>query len=195
MLSSNVIFVVGIVLAQLGFVVCCIFWATLFRAASRTARLAPAAIIIERAVHASQVTRKPVFGLFDASWSPSCKRFEALISHPNFCKVLEANYVFVKLRVLERIDARGHIEHPGTEELLMKWSGLNAGLPYYVILNDNGRVIADSRAMSNGMNIGCPGTPEEIAAFECLLKRSAPKLSQEQREKFIEFLKINASNN
>jgi hypothetical protein len=179
-------------LALLGMLALCLVWVSVFTNAVRMVKLAPADIIIERAIHTSQVTRKPIFVLFDASWSQSCRRFEELISHPEFKELFEANYVLVKFQVMEPVEIRKRLEHPGTGQLLAKWGGLNAGLPFYVILNDNRRVIADSKAMPSGINIGCPGTPEEIAAFKALLMQSAPRLQEVQVERFVEFLRLNA---
>ncbi len=72
------------------------------------------------------------------------------------------------------------MENPGAEKLLVDLGGENAGLPFYVFLDKTGTKIADSRAMSNGDNIGYPGNPQEILALEGLFKRTAPQMTKVQ---------------
>ena len=46
--------------------------------------------------------------------------------------------------------------------LLASLGGKEAGLPFYAVLDANGKKLADANAMPGGKNIGYPGTPAEI---------------------------------
>ena len=57
--------------------------------------------------------------------------------------------------------------------------GADAGLPFFAFLNAAGKKIADSKALPGGQNIGDPASPEELRAFEQLLRRAAPRMAAE----------------
>lgn len=67
--------------------------------------------------------------------------------------------------------------------------GTQAGLPFYAFLDQTGMKIADSRAMPGGQNIGYPGNPEEITAFDALLERTAPRMTRAQHALIVEQLR------
>lgn len=101
------------------------------------------------------------------------------------------SYVLVRLDTQERGDKKP-LENPGADKLMASWGGTGE-LPYIVILNANGEKIADSnRVPPKGVNIGCPASPEEIKAFNEMLKETAPRISEEQRAKLgAYFLELN----
>ena len=72
------------------------------------------------------------------------------------------------------------LENPGAGELMASLGGARSGVPYYAILNEEGKKIADSNAMPGGGNIGYPAIPTEILAFRNLLKRTAPRLTDDE---------------
>jgi hypothetical protein len=84
------------------------------------------------------------------------------------------------------------LENPGAEKLLVDLGGENAGLPFYVFLDETGAKIADSRAMVNGANIGYPGSPQEIQSLEGLFKRTAPQMSSVQIDGIAEYFQKEA---
>jgi hypothetical protein len=73
------------------------------------------------------------------------------------------------------------VENPGGEEVLKWLRGEKSGLPFYVILDQAGTKLADSNVMPGESNIGFPGSQEEIAAFDKILERNAPRMTNEQR--------------
>jgi thiol:disulfide interchange protein len=148
--------------------------------------------ILKGAIKTAKSSHKPIFVIFHASWCGWCKKLEAAMDQPEFKKMFEKTYVLVRLDVLESKDKQEALENPGGVELMKSWGGEKSGLPFYVFLDENGTKVADSNAMPKEGNIGYPGAPEEIVAFDGLLKKSAPKLAVAQREKFIEYLKKNA---
>ena len=90
-------------------------------------------------------------------------------------KYFEDNYVTVHLTVQETKENK-KLENTGAAEYLAKLKGEKTGLPFFVILNKKGDVIDDS--FSNGENIGCPATDNEVAAFITKLKKTS-KINEE----------------
>ena len=84
------------------------------------------------------------------------------------------------------------LENPGGAKLMADLGGARSGLPFYAFLDATGKKLADANAMPGGKNIGYPAAPEEIAAFEGLLRKTAPRMKEPDRAKFIDYLKANA---
>ncbi|MEG1199069.1 MAG: thioredoxin family protein, partial [Algoriella sp.] len=53
-----------------------------------------------------------------------------------------------------------NLETPGGAEINEKLGGKDQGLPFWVILDANGKVLEDSRV--NGENIGGPASEDEV---------------------------------
>lgn len=104
---------------------------------------------------------------------------------------MAAHYVTVRLVVNEGEEKKA-LENPGGGKVLETLGGAKAGLPFYGFLDAKGKKLADANAMKDGQNIGYPATPEEIEAFEGLLKKTAPKMKSADRDKLIAALKKNA---
>jgi hypothetical protein len=96
--------------------------------------------------------------------------------------------VIVKLDVLERPEKKAELENPGAEALRVEYGGERSGVPFFVFLNDQGKKLADSNALPGGQNIGYPAKPEEITAFQKLLKQTAPRLTDAQLSPLITYL-------
>ena len=67
-----------------------------------------------------------------------------------------------------------------TKDLLNKYSGKNQAIPFYLIFDSDGNLLADSKMLKDkpilkgeGNNIGCPGTADEIDAFAYKLKETS----------------------
>jgi riboflavin biosynthesis pyrimidine reductase len=63
-------------------------------------------------------------------------------------------------------------------ELRKKYHGQEQGLPYWVILDRNGNLLADSRLKSGnsavaGTNVGCPSGNEEVNYFTDVIKKTS----------------------
>lgn len=80
------------------------------------------------------------------------------------------------------------LENPGAEELLATWGGTDAGLPFYVFVDAEGKKTADSKVMPNGRNVGFPNSTQEAEAFVGLLERTAIRMSSDQRRAVVEYL-------
>ena len=67
--------------------------------------------------------------------------------------------------------------------------GEKSGLPFFAFLDEKGKKLADSNVMPGNQNIGYPAAPDEIAAFEKLLEKTAPHMQDVDREKVVAYLK------
>ena len=62
------------------------------------------------------------------------------------------------------------------------------GIPIYIFFDSAGNRLATSMAMPDGGNIGHPVAPEEIVAFDGLLKKTAPRMTEAQRKQISDYL-------
>ena len=74
------------------------------------------------------------------------------------------------------------MENPGASDWLAKLGGAQAGLPFFAVLSPDGKKLGDSLILPNRQNVGFPGGPEEIAAFDRFLHKVAPKMSAADRD-------------
>ena len=99
--------------------------------------------------------------------------------------------MIVRLDVMERGEKKS-LENDGADKLMKELGGAESGLPFFAILDAKGKKLADANALPGGKNIGYPSAPEEIVAFEEILKRTAPKLSSAERGRLITHLQKTA---
>ena len=73
-----------------------------------------------------------------------------------------------------------NLENPGAVDLFNKYTGGKSGIPFFLIYNKKGVLIADSNIRKEGegfdkpgSNMGCPAAPEEVAAFVEVLKKTS----------------------
>ncbi len=142
----------------------------------------PASSIVAQALHNARTSHRSVFLVFHASWCPWCKKLESLLDQPDVKRIVGGSFVVAKVDVMERGDAKQTIENQGGIDLMKKFGGEKSGLPYYVILNEEGEMIGNSNAMPKGQNIGYPGSRKEDSTFVALLRRTAGNMSPKQSE-------------
>jgi thioredoxin-related protein len=131
---------------------------------------------------AAKTGNKKVLLIFHASWCGWCKKMEASINDPACKKMFEDNYVVTYIDVLEQ-PAKAGLENPGSLDLLKKYKGEKSGLPFWVVLDASGKLLADSQIRpagagpdAPGNNTGCPSEPNEVTYFTGVLKATS-KLS------------------
>ncbi len=83
------------------------------------------------------------------------------------------------LDVLEQPEKK-NLENPGSTEALAKFHGEKSGLPFWLVLDDKGKVLGDSQMRpqgasldTHGENVGCPAQENEVAFFTQLLKSTS----------------------
>lgn len=133
--------------------------------------------VIENAQKQAKKENKNVMVFFHASWCGWCKLMEKKMNLPETKALFDANYVLAPIDVLERGE-KEKIENPNGEEWMAKYGGKMAGLPYFVMIDKNGKVLENS-LNQNKENLGCPSTPEEVDSFIAKLKKTS-KLNTEE---------------
>jgi thiol-disulfide isomerase/thioredoxin len=139
----------------------------------------PASKILEKAYKQASKEKKNVFVIFHASWCGWCKKMEASINDPSCSAYFQKSFVFVHLTVLERGDLK-KTENPGADTMLVKYAGKNSGIPFFLIFDKKGKLLADSQTRKEGdgldkpgQNLGCPAADDEVAAFVGILRKTS----------------------
>ena len=115
--------------------------------------------ILAKAQNQAKIENKNIFLIFHASWCGWCKKMEKNMDDPIVKSYFDSNYVKTFITVQERAEKK-NLETPGGAEINEKLGGKDQGLPFWVILDANGKVLEDSRV--NGENIGGPASEAEV---------------------------------
>jgi thioredoxin-related protein len=143
---------------------------------SDSARPVPSAsVVLADARRIAAKENKKVLVLFHASWCGWCKKMEKAMEEPALKPLFEKNYVIRWLTVYESPNKKG-AENPGAEDLLKQYKGNDLGIPYFLIFDAKGKMLADSQK-APGENVGCPAEADEVAYFTSVLKKTT-KLSE-----------------
>ena len=156
--------------------------------AGRTQAPPPTAdAILNEAYTQAAKENKKVMILFHASWCGWCKKMEASLNEPALKKSFDDNYV-IKWLVVEESKGKENLENPGAMDLLTKYGGAKSGIPFWLVFDTSGNLLADSQMRPAGTplttpgdNIGCPASEKEVTAFVDILKATSsikePELS------------------
>ncbi|WP_343686738.1 thioredoxin family protein [Chryseobacterium gleum] len=136
-------------------------------------------VVVNKAITEAKAGKKNVLLIFHASWCKWCKMMEKNMDLPETKPIFDKRFVTAYIDVQERGDKKS-LENPGGQELMNKYNGENAGLPFWLILNPKGGVLADSFD-AKGENLGSPATPEEVATFIAKIEKSS-KLNKEEAQ-------------
>jgi thioredoxin-related protein len=155
---------------------------------------ASADAVIQEAKTEAAKTGKNIFVIFHASWCVWCHRMDTAMNDETIKSFFDKNYVIRHLTLDESADKK-NLENPGAAALRTKYHGDQQGIPYWFILDEKGKLLADSRVHSDdgkvtGNNVGCPAKPEEVDYFIKVLHKTSP-LSDQQLDLIRKrFLKI-----
>jgi thioredoxin-related protein len=135
--------------------------------------------VLTKAYAQASKENKKVILIFHASWCGWCKKMEASLNDPSCKQLFDNNYVIATLDVLEQPEKK-NLENPGSTEALAKFHGEKSGLPFWLVLDDKGKVLGDSQMRPQGAsldtpgeNVGCPAQENEVAFFTQLLKSTS----------------------
>jgi thioredoxin-related protein len=142
--------------------------------------------ILSAALQEAARDHKNVFIIFHASWCGWCHRMDTAMNDPLCKKFFQDNFVIRHLVVLESKD-KVQLENPGAEAMRLKYHGKDQGIPFWLIFDKDGKLLADSKIRKagqgpeEGQNSGCPAAEQEVAYFIDVLKQTS-RLSPGQEE-------------
>lgn len=128
-------------------------------------------VVLNKALTQAKAENKNVLLIFHASWCGWCKLMEKNMNLPTTKPLFDKSYVTAYLDVQERGEKKS-LENPGGQELMNEYKGETAGLPFWLMINPKGEVLADSFD-NKGENIGSPASPEEVASFLVKLEKTS----------------------
>ncbi|HEV7781671.1 MAG TPA: thioredoxin family protein [Chitinophagaceae bacterium] len=120
--------------------------------------------------------KKNVFVIFHASWCGWCKRMDKSMNDDACKKYFDDNFVIRHLVVDEAKDKKD-LENPGANELKTKYNGEGQGIPFWLVFDKEGKLLADSKIKNDdgsgkSENTGCPASEKEVAYFIEVLKKT-----------------------
>ncbi|MGZ3872027.1 MAG: thioredoxin family protein [Mucilaginibacter sp.] len=135
--------------------------------------------VLNKAFGQAAKENKKVILIFHASWCGWCKKMDASLNDPACKKMFDDNYVIAHLDVMEQ-PAKANLENPGAMEVMKKYGGEKSGLPFWLVLDTKGNVLANSLMPKDGAttatpedNVGCPASEKEISFFDTILKKTS----------------------
>jgi thioredoxin-related protein len=137
----------------------------LFAFSGHAQKATPAEELLEAAQEKAAKNGKKVFVIYHASCCGWCKRMDATMQSEALQPLFNEHYEIVHLSVLEQ-GKNKKLENKGANEFFEQHGGSNQGLPYWVILNKEGEVLATSKMPDDnkpeGQNTGCPVEEKEV---------------------------------
>src|ERR1043166_7269319 len=104
--------------------------------------------IMGEAMQTAGSENKNVFIIFHASWCGWCHKMDTAINDKTCKDFFYKNYVIRHLVVDESRDKK-NLENPGANDLRSKYHGDNEGIPFWLIFDKDGHLLADSQIRPN----------------------------------------------
>ena len=133
--------------------------------------------ILKEAYQAATKENKKVFIIFHASWCGWCHRMDKSMNDETCKKFFEDNFVIRHLVVDESTDKK-NLENPGADELRNTYYGVGQGIPFWLVFDKDGKLLADSKIRvegegpDKGTNTGCPANEKEVDYFISVLEKT-----------------------
>lgn len=162
---------------------CCLLGCFLVQ--DTAAQITPAQEQLKQACARAGRENKNVFVMFTASWCGWCHRMKNSMNDEEVKAYFDASFVPLYFVVDESAEKK-QLETPGAEAFRAQYGGHNQGIPFWLVFDKDGNLLADSMkpdGSPNGkINSGCPAEPEEVEYFIGVLKKTT-RLKEDQLEK------------
>ena len=125
---------------------------------------------------------------FTAQWCGWCHQYERFLADTvaGVGKIMRDNFVVVPVVVLDTPERNNE----GSDALLKSFTnGRETGIPFYAILDADGKTLGTSNAMPDGSNIGHPANETEFDAYDRLLTKVAPRITAAERLRIKNYLR------
>lgn len=134
-------------------------------------KMPPAEEVLGKAYAQAARENKNVLLIFHASWCGWCHKMDTSLNDKGVKPLIDKSYVTTHLTVYES-KRKTELENPGALEFLTKHGGADQGIPYWLVLDKNGKVLANSE-YAPGRNTGCPASEQEVAYFISVLRKTS----------------------
>lgn len=135
--------------------------------------------ILKEAYNLAAKENKNVMVIFHASWCVWCHRMDSSINDETCKQFFDDNFVIRHLVVDESKDKQ-NLENPGADDFRRKYGGDGLGIPFWLIFDKNGKLLADSKMRPEGAgfdvagdNTGCPANEKEVNYFLKILQKTS----------------------
>lgn len=149
-----------------------------FTVSQAQTKVAPASVVMSAAYKLAGAQHKKVLLIYHASWCGWCRKMDSCLYDASCRKFFEDNFVITHLTIQESKDNK-KLENPGAQAMAEKQGGKDQGLPYWVILDEKGKMLYNSRLSLDDKpstnltpNVGCPASEQEVKAFVNLLRKT-----------------------
>lgn len=115
----------------------------------------------DSALAAAKAENKQLFLAFGAPWCGWCHRLEDFLARADVAPIVARTFRVQKIDVDRTL---------GGQDLCDSYAGMNSGIPWFAALDASGKPLATSA--DSGSNLGCPWSPEEVAAFDTFLEKA-----------------------
>lgn len=139
----------------------------------------PADYMLAVAEKTAKKEKKNIFIMWHASWCGWCHRMDSLMQREDLKDYFNDNYVIEHMVVKER-ESLKHLENPGADSLLASYHADKVGIPFWVILDKKGQLLADAFIREEGVgmdepgtNVGSPANPDEVEHFIRVLQQTS----------------------
>ena len=142
--------------------------------------------VLQEALQIAAAENKNVMIMFTASWCIWCKKMDASMTDSTTREYFNSSFVTRHLVVDESAPYK-HLENPGATAFRTKYFGEGHGIPFWLIFDKEGKLLADSKmrekgeGIEKGVNAGCPATEKEVDYFISVLEKTS-SISKEQTE-------------
>jgi hypothetical protein len=142
--------------------------------------------VLTAAKSAAAEQHKNIFLVFGASWCAPCHQMEKFMEDGKIRPILEKYFVISSLSIEEEHGKHPELNSPGGEKLVADFGGQNAGVPFLVILDEEGQLLVNSnrpaKGKTNGENVGYPALPVEIEWFMQMLRKTVHSMTDPEAD-------------